>query len=250
MGGALGALVGGPIGAVAGAALGHGVDVGVDALVAQTKTDYQAADTIYFVALFSTLGHVAKSDGRVSEAEIAVVENMMKRLRLNNDQRRQAIRLFEDGKRADFRLEAALELFGREARRHPALVRNFLSALVDVAIADGAMHERERGKIMRAATALGVSAEQYEQLEQLRGVSHARAGSRGVVLGDPYLVLGVNRTAPDAEVKQAYRRLMSRHHPDKLASRGLPEDALSRAKERVREIRAAYDQIRKERGIK
>ena len=242
--------MGGPLGAVAGAALGHGLDVGVQALGNAAKTDYRAADTIYFVALFSTLGHIAKSDGRVSESEIAVVEGVMDRMRLTNDQRRQAIRLFDDGKRPDYQLETALELFAREAVRHPALVRNFLIVLIDVAIADGAMSERERGRIMRAATALGVGAAEYERLEQLRGVSQRQTTTAVSPSSDPYVILGVSHGASDAEVKTAYRRLMSRHHPDKLASRGLPEDTLRRAKERVREIRGAYDTIKTQRAMK
>ncbi|HEX6927666.1 MAG TPA: DnaJ domain-containing protein, partial [Gammaproteobacteria bacterium] len=69
-------------------------------------------------------------------------------------------------------------------------------------------------------------------------------------LSDAYAVLGVDRTASDAEVKKAYRRLMSQHHPDKLAAKGLPEDMRELAEEKTREILAAYEQVREARGMK
>jgi DnaJ like chaperone protein len=56
--------------------------------------------------------------------------------------------------------------------------------------------------------------------------------------------------ASDADVKRAYRKLVSQYHPDKLVSRGLPEEMMEVAKTRVREINTAYDQIKAARGIK
>jgi len=69
-------------------------------------------------------------------------------------------------------------------------------------------------------------------------------------LQDAYGVLGVASTASVAEIKKAYRRLMNQHHPDKLASRGLPEGMVKMAKEKTQQIRAAYDLIRQERGFR
>jgi DnaJ like chaperone protein len=65
-----------------------------------------------------------------------------------------------------------------------------------------------------------------------------------------YEVLGVERSASDAEVIKAYRRLMSQHHPDKLLAKGLPESMLQLAQEKTAQIRAAYDLLRAARGIK
>jgi len=63
-------------------------------------------------------------------------------------------------------------------------------------------------------------------------------------------VLGIKESATDAEVKKAYRRLTNQHHPDKLVSKGLPEEMIEIAKTRTQEIRAAYDQIKQARGMK
>ena len=67
-------------------------------------------------------------------------------------------------------------------------------------------------------------------------------------LSDAYEVLGVSENASDAEVKKAYRRLMSQHHPDKLASKGLPEEMMQLAKEKTQEIKLAYEQIKRSRA--
>ena len=78
-----------------------------------------------------------------------------------------------------------------------------------------------------------------------RGVAQPRADA----LTDAYEILGVPKTATDAEVKRAYRRLMSQNHPDKLASRGLPESMRELAEERTREINTAYDLIKDSRNL-
>ena len=74
--------------------------------------------------------------------------------------------------------------------------------------------------------------------------------SPGQTLGGAYRALGLKSAATDTEVKTAYRRLMNQHHPDKQAARGLPESMLEAAKERTHEIRAAYELIREQRGMK
>ena len=66
---------------------------------------------------------------------------------------------------------------------------------------------------------------------------------------DAYAILGVGNTATDAEVKKAYRRLMNQHHPDKLVSKGLPEEMIKMAEQRTHEIRQAYERIKEARGF-
>jgi len=61
----------------------------------------------------------------------------------------------------------------------------------------------------------------------------------------PYRVLGVSPDASQAEIDQAYRRLMSQYHPDKLA--GAAPELLEKAEQRSREINAAYDKIKAQR---
>jgi DnaJ like chaperone protein len=68
-------------------------------------------------------------------------------------------------------------------------------------------------------------------------------------LEDAYAALGVAADATPAEIKRAYRKLISQNHPDKLAARGLPESMRAVAEERSREINAAYDLVKDARGM-
>ena len=97
---------------------------------------------------------------------------------------------------------------------------------------------------------LGLSRADYLELERLitAGVHAREVQDTGMPLEDAYATLGVSPDTPEAEIKRHYRRLMSRHHPDKLASQGLPEEMMRAATERTQQIKAAWDAIRRSRG--
>jgi DnaJ like chaperone protein len=61
--------------------------------------------------------------------------------------------------------------------------------------------------------------------------------------------LGCSSSDSDEIVKKAYRRLVNEYHPDKNASRGLPEEFEKLAADKFREIQQAYEAIRRERGF-
>lgn len=56
---------------------------------------------------------------------------------------------------------------------------------------------------------------------------------------NPYEVLGVKEGASEEEIKQAYRELVKKYHPDRYADNPLKE----LAEEKMREINEAYDFI-------
>ena len=58
-------------------------------------------------------------------------------------------------------------------------------------------------------------------------------------MADPYKVLGVSPSATDEEVKDAYRKLAKKYHPDQYADSPLAE----LAGEKMKEINEAYDTI-------
>jgi len=259
VGGAFGFMLGGPLGAILGAVLGHNFDRGLDRLRLEhgAGADHERIQTAFFTATFSIMGYVAKSDGRVSEGEIALARQVMAQMRLNEEQRRAAIGLFNQGKQQDFPLEGALDQFRRECHRRRQLLQMFLEIQIYTALADGELDTAERDVLLHISARLGFPREHFERLvAMVRAQQHFAGAGRAAgapptqgSLHDAYAVLGVNRTATDAEVKRAYRRLMNQHHPDKLVAKGLPEEMMEIAKEKSQEIRAAYDRIREARGM-
>lgn len=267
-GGALGFMMGGPIGALLGAVVGHQLDRGLDVATQHDALGWQGAgntaaqqervQTAFFTTVFSVMGHLAKADGRVSESEIQLARNIMHQMQLNEDQQKFAIDLFRKGKEPDFPLDEVVEQFHLECGRNRNLKQMFLEILLHAAYADGVMHEAERHLFVRICRQLGFSQTEFSMLEGMVRAQRAfHGGGRQQpirpdkdLLQEAYTALGVSAEAGDDEVKRAYRRLMSQHHPDKLVAKGLPEEMIKLANERTAEIKAAYETIRKARGMK
>jgi DnaJ like chaperone protein len=263
VGGAFGYIfLGGPLGALLGAALGHQFDKGFQGLDADanlSSADMENIQAAFFTATFSIMGYLAKADGRVIEHEIAMAERVIQQMQLDQAQRKIAIRLFNEGKHPDFPVDDALRQFRKVAHRRKNLLQMFLEIQVYAAFADGALHEAEDRLLQHIFRMLGFSRFDFEaiagrvQAEMHMGERRQRgagAATSGVSVNDAYAVLGVDKTATDAEVKKAYRRLMNQHHPDKLVSKGMPEEMVEMATEKTHKIRAAYDRIKEMRGMK
>lgn len=266
IGGAFGYMLGGPLGALLGAALGHQFDKGLRVMqeAGLGPGDQERVQTAFFTATFAVMGHIAKADGRVSQDEISLAEAVMQRMRLSPEMRKTAIRLFHEGKAADFSLDAVLDQFRQECQRRRHLLQMFMEIQLHAAYADGSIDSREAQILDYIRSRLGFSRHEYEHLENLvkaarfftGGGAGAGAGGRPGAppsrdrLAEAYKVLDVSAEASDAEVKKAYRRLMNQHHPDKLVSKGLPEEMIEMATEKSQEIRAAYDTVMEVRGKK
>lgn len=257
-GGLLGYATARLVGAVVGVILGHQFDRGMAGTATPgSRPAVGAAERqrVFFETTFLVMGHLAKVDGRVSEAEISAARTVMQRMRLDERQARMAMALFNTGKQPDFPLDRQMDRLRQCCGRQPELLRSFLEIELDLALAKGVVSAAERELLGRIADRLGVSRLALAQLEALmrarRSYGPGPAGmAREDALDKAYAVLGVARGASDRDVKTAYRRLMNQHHPDKQAARGLPEALLVIAKERTAEIRAAYDVIKEQRGLK
>ncbi len=254
LGGTFGYMLGGPLGALIGAALGHRVDKGVANLgFGESAIERERIQTAFFTATFSVLGHLAKIDGRVSRAEIQMTQSVMEQMQLNEQQRSLARRLFNEGKQADFDLDAVLEQFVQVCHRRQTLLRIFLEILVQAALVDGQLDPTEEALLQKICRHIGFSDQELAHLVAM--VRAARGGADGHTmspqdeLAKAYDILGIKEDSSDSEVKRAYRRLLSQHHPDKLVAKGLPEEMMKIATEKTREIRKAYELIKKQRGF-
>jgi DnaJ like chaperone protein len=254
IGAILGLLRGGFTGAVVGALFGHIIDKFI-----QGMAGVQGTQEAFFQALFSSLGYLSKADGHVSESEIRMVENLMSRMQLSPEDRQRAIRFFNQGKAADFKLHTALANFSRMSLARRDLRQMFLEIMVEAAFSSDGLTPPERVVLEQVARELHLPASMLEAMFQARQVGGYSAGAQGRQAGagvqkgtlqQAYAHLGLTSSATDAEVKKAYRKLVSQYHPDKLVSRGLPEEMMEMAKIRVRDINLAYDQIKQAKGIK
>ena len=215
-----------------------------------SRGDLEQIQTIFFNTVFMMLGFVAKSDGHISENEIKLTEIYMEKMGLTPEHRREAIRLFKVGTETGFNSQEQLAAFMAVARRSPNLRQMLLVYLVNVAMADGALGTMEAQVLREIAATLGFSRLAFEQLLQMIGAQNSFAGDHQASPNDvelAYQALGVTKENSDAEIKKAYRKLMSQYHPDKLIGQGLPDDMIKAATERSQEIQAAYDVIQKSR---
>jgi len=258
IGGLLGAIVGAghPIAAAIGALLGHQFDRDADADgEGGPGGDPQLVSAVFFRTTFTVMGCIAKADGRVSEAEIQAARGVMQQLNLTPDQVQAAIRFFTEGKQQGFDLSGAVGELRRIAGRRHDMLRIFLELQMRAALSGSDLRGPARPLIQRAAHGLGISGIELVHLEAVLRLQQGRARSfvgmpAADKLADSYRVLEVQASASNADVTKAYRRQMSRHHPDKLVANGLPESMMEMAKQKTQQIREAYETICEHRGIK
>lgn len=252
LGAVFGYLAAGLIGAIVGFIVGHFFDKGLAAARSIGSPEHNAAvERAFFNTVFTVMGHLAKADGRISEEEIDGAEQMMTALGLTPEHRREAIELFKRGAAPDFQLEPQISEFIQQCATRPELKNLLLEYLLNIALADGVLHDAEREVLERIAGYLGIDARQFAQLLDMlsaqRRFQQRDVESAPDALAAAYRALGVAPEASDAEVKTAFRRLMSQHHPDKLIAQGVPDDMIKLATAKAQEIQAAYALIERSR---
>jgi DnaJ like chaperone protein len=271
-------------GAIIGLVVGHLFDVGYAkdfsnkggfARFFTSKGDFKR-QTVFFHALFSALGHVCKADGKVTQEEIDVASTLMDNMRLQGETRQEAQQAFRDGKAKDFPLSEMLKDFKAYCHSRRDVLQVYLEILISAACADGRITAPELVVLEKVAGSLGFSRKDlhflittYEAEQRFRGRSGAGFGqqsqgngqrgqqrqrqyqqySRQSSLADAYKILGAAENDDNTLIKRAYKKQMSRHHPDKLVGKGLPEQALEMAKNKTQDIQAAYELIKEKRGM-
>jgi DnaJ like chaperone protein len=206
-------------------------------------------------ALFQTMGHLAKCDGRVSEEEIRAARVVMHRLGLGPAKVRHAIDWFDTGKQPGFPLAQTVRRLRRGGARRAELRLLFVRLLLEVVLAKDRVHQNERQLLWTICTELDVG---RVELAQLEAMIRAQRGFRRSPAGDAdarrvrqaYRTLGVAESATNDEVKTAYRRQINRSHPDKIAAENPDPTMLAEAERRTREVRSAYEMLKARRSIR
>lgn len=191
----------------------------------------------FSVAMIALSAKMAKADGVVTSSEVDAFRELFA---VPEGEERNVRRLFDLAKQ-DI---AGYETYARRIRElYPdgaEILEDIVDGLFQIAKADGVVHERELGFLSRVAEIFGIDEAGFEQIM----ARHVRAAGR-----DPYAVLGIPHEASDEEVKSHYRRLAAEHHPDRLIARGVPEEFVRLANDRLAAINEAYGRIAKERRL-
>ncbi|WP_218813940.1 co-chaperone DjlA [Rickettsiella endosymbiont of Dermanyssus gallinae] len=269
IGGFFGFLLSGPFGLILGVFIGHLFDRGLSRNQGWTfsSVNPSVAQQVFFDSTFSVMGHIAKLDGRVSEAEIQAARAIMTRLGLTETMRKKAIDLFNQGKQPSFDLEKTLKHLVQTCHRNKVLLKLFVEIQMQSALAEQPISRDKQKVLQKIYQYLGFAPinfsffehifnfeqafrQQSSQQQQGGYYQHQSPRSRHQLnLSDAYAILGVSESASPAEIKKAYRKLMSQHHPDKLVSKGLPEEMIKIATEKTQNIKAAYERICAAKGI-
>jgi DnaJ like chaperone protein len=251
--GLLGLLAGGPIAALLAAGMGHNLDREIDGYARAWLSKPAAAERrrrrgVLLTAVFGLGGALARA-GRLSHAQCeALIEALAARQGLDAAARAMARSVFADGRQATFPLTAVVNQFRREFHRRPDLVALLLETLLYVEDF-GARDEARRRLLADIARRLGFPGPRLAAFEEALAAQR-RAGPQaraGMALSEAFATLEVSPGASDDELKRAYRRQLSRHHPDKLAHLDLPPERLAEAAARTDRIRKAYETLRRAR---
>ena len=255
-----GLVTGQPWLAALGFILGHQFDRGFAARFSGIGNDGSSAYVEqlpegFVRCLFQAMGYLAKADGRVSEDEIRAARSLMHRLGLGSAQIRQAISWFDSGKSPAFPLQASIQKLRVEYAQKPEQRALFLRLLMEISLSKGTLHQRERAAIWRICKQLDIGRVELAQLEAMlraqRGFRKSPQGSADTArVAHAYEVLGVNKSHSNDEIKKAYRRLMNKSHPDKLAGANPDAQQLAAAQKKTREVRSAYEMLKARRSIR
>jgi len=269
-----GYLTAGPIGALFGLLVGNFFDRGLSRHYSNPHWFYHTekrkeVQKIFFKSTFSIMGHLAKSSGRVSEQDINTAQMLMDEMQLNNEQKELAKQFFTAGKQPRFNLNAVLAELKKSCGDNRELLKLFIDIQYRTSKASGLTSKKI--KVLDVIfSQLGFSPlhQQYRFYEdfgsfysheepkaQSQSSSQSYSSykkynyqSSNTNLAHAYALIEVSPDSSKQEVKKAYRRLLSRNHPDKLIAQGLPQEMIKLANEKTHKLVKAYELICSSKG--
>ena len=229
IGGVLGSFIG-PWGTAIGIGIGHQFDKGASRI--------QETGMMIQVAFFGCMAKMAQADGKISREEISTVEQIIARLNYSPAMREAAIQIFRQAKDDSHTAAEYVNQLAAAIQYNQQIGMTFIGALHAIAQSDGLIHPNEREILQQAETAFRLRPGTVDAM---------LGGGRSSNLEDAYNALECTADMTDAEIKKAYREKCVLFHPDKLASKGLPDEFMQYANEQLVKVNEAYDVIEKSR---
>jgi DnaJ like chaperone protein len=199
-------------------------------LFGDAETRRQVAFTVALVALSAKM---AKADGVVMQSEVAALSGLVQ---VPEAEVANVRRLFDLAKRDVAGYDAYARRVAGLYAGDPTMLVDVLDGLFAIAKADGVVHEAELAFLKSVGEIFDVTGIAFEQIAARHVVPEE---------GDPYLILGVGRDWLREEIRGHYLKLVSDNHPDRLIARGLPEDFIAIANDRMAAINRAYEAVEK-----
>lgn len=255
IGGMAGFAMGGPVGALFGAALGHAADEGKlnsftngFASFAGRAVPFDLLrvgllpgrrEQVFAVSATVLAAKLCKIDGPVRREEIDAFKTSFS---IPDGSMADVARLFDSAREQAEGFEPYAVQLAQAFSDEKTVLEQVLASLYQIARADGPLNLRETEFLTRVAQLFGVS--EAASRRAGRGVPPPQAPT-----DDPYAVLGVGPRAGADEIRARWKQLMQENHPDRMVAKGASEAVVKYASEKVARINAAYDYIRRERGV-
>ena len=229
IGSATGFAFGGPIGALLGGAAGHALD---KFKIKQKLPEELALKQIGFtIGVIVLSAKMAKADGKVTKSEIKAFKEKVK---VPDNEIKNVARLWDQAKKTTDGFEVYAKQISNLFEKNSSVLEELLNLLVIIAEADGKITNLEKLYLKEVSNIFGFSKQDFERI----------CSSTLNKVTDPYQTLGVSKDTPLEEIKNKWKKLAIKHHPDRLIAQGIPQDIIETNTYRLKEINNAWDLIR------
>ena len=229
IGSAAGFALGGPIGALLGGAAGHAVD---KFKIKQKLPEELALKQIGFtIGVIVLSAKMAKADGKVTKSEIKAFKE---KINVPDNEIKNVARLWDQAKKTTNGFEVYAKQISNLLEKNSSVLEELLNLLVIIAEADGKITNLEKIYLKEVSNIFGFTEQDFERICSSKLDKHI----------DPYQTLGVLKDAPLEEIKNRWKTLAMKHHPDRLIAQGIPQDILETNTYRLKEINNAWDLIK------
>ena len=230
----VGDALGGPLGALLGGIASQAADSFRQITNDDTDGTQQIAFTIGVIALGAKM---AKADGQVTRDEVEAFKQIFK---VPPEDMKDVARVFNQARKDVAGYEAYASQIANLFEPAMQTLEDLLHGLFHIAKAAQVIHPAELGYLKKVAEIFGFNEASFSRI---------RAYHLGPDLADPYTILGIEQNASEEEIKRTWRALIQENHPDRAMARGLPQEFIDLATEKLATINDAYDRISRQRSF-